>query len=288
MYLIYFFVLLSACSFLENNEQINEFTLLDNGENFVFTFTSIPFPTPENGENYMDDKLNKLEILNKNCELPCWWGIEPGKTKWAQTQELIYPIIISEGDYQPRIIKNKNQLDETIYVFFINVSENIWPFQKYGVPYYQAYQISDQSQDITFMRTHIGLNDNNFSIPDILTEFGRPEDIFIGHWILSPHFYTYIEIYYPDYGIMFTYEAETFTAEDGSSNVCFNQGPQVDLWDPSTNISLVQLREFNKNLAILPPSRLNHLSIIESSIDLSVDEFYFRFKDYPENVCIII
>ena len=47
--------------------------------------TPTPFPTLE-PEEKLDFILEMLET-NGGCQLPCWWGVTPGETRWEQVEE---------------------------------------------------------------------------------------------------------------------------------------------------------------------------------------------------------
>ncbi|HKZ54631.1 MAG TPA: hypothetical protein VJ123_04055 [Anaerolineales bacterium] len=56
----------------------------------ISTPTSMPVPTltPQEREVYVSELLK----TNADCQLPCWWGIIPSKTTWAETEQFIRSI----------------------------------------------------------------------------------------------------------------------------------------------------------------------------------------------------
>jgi len=59
------------------------------------TLTWTPLPTLSAYER--DAKIQELLKSNGGCELPCWWGIKPGKTSWPEALHFLTPIIIEIG-----------------------------------------------------------------------------------------------------------------------------------------------------------------------------------------------
>jgi hypothetical protein len=50
-----------------------------------------PSPTPDILQTAMENPPSITELLKTNlgCKLPCWWGIMPGKTTWAETKQFL-------------------------------------------------------------------------------------------------------------------------------------------------------------------------------------------------------
>lgn len=61
------------------------------------TVTIEPMPTPLPTLNSREASLavQKLLLENGNCQLPCWWGIVPGKTSWENTRKFLSPFASS-------------------------------------------------------------------------------------------------------------------------------------------------------------------------------------------------
>jgi hypothetical protein len=64
----------------------------------VYTRTPTPFPTLTVQEISLFKK-NALLPDGKDCRLPCWWGIIPGKSTLSQLQELLRPLNLWEPAY---------------------------------------------------------------------------------------------------------------------------------------------------------------------------------------------
>ena len=56
-----------------------------------------PIPTLAIAEQ--EDYLLKLLSENENCDLPCWWTIEPGTTIWQDAVKIFGPLGYGEGLY---------------------------------------------------------------------------------------------------------------------------------------------------------------------------------------------
>ncbi len=51
------------------------------------TKTLTPFPPLATEE--LENKIFELLRTNNGCELPCWWGITPGETRWEDAERLL-------------------------------------------------------------------------------------------------------------------------------------------------------------------------------------------------------
>ena len=63
-----------------------------NTPTLIPTITWTPLPTLSAEEKHA--KIQELLETNNGCNLPCWWGIIPGKTTWAETIHFLTPIIV--------------------------------------------------------------------------------------------------------------------------------------------------------------------------------------------------
>lgn len=54
----------------------------------TFRVTTTPRPTLEAKER--EDFLQDLMNSNGGCQLPCWWGVTPGKTTWQEAEQLFH------------------------------------------------------------------------------------------------------------------------------------------------------------------------------------------------------
>jgi hypothetical protein len=110
-------------------------------------------------------RISELFHTNANCQLPCWWGITPGQTKWADAQRILFPL-------SRRIDSTTNKDNEEIVFLRFPISSN----DTTGIEH--VYTIKgDVVQAI-----QIRLNDlSPFSEPkDILREFGVPDEVYLG------------------------------------------------------------------------------------------------------------
>ena len=62
-------------------------TLLSSLYTIPATNNLTPFPPLATEE--LENKIFELLRMNNGCELPCWWGITPGETQWADARRLL-------------------------------------------------------------------------------------------------------------------------------------------------------------------------------------------------------
>jgi len=105
--------------------------------------------------------INELLRTNGGCDLPCWWGIQPGVTTWDETKNLLadlplYRITLAK--------KNKNAF---IVAFREPIIRGLGPLS-------QFYQ-TDNGR-VTIIETQ--LNDlEQYELSNILTKYGKPDGI---------------------------------------------------------------------------------------------------------------
>ena len=66
-----------------------------NTPTLIPTLTWTPLPTLSAEAAHA--KIKELLKTNGGCELPCWWGIIPGKTAWPEALHFLTPIIVEVG-----------------------------------------------------------------------------------------------------------------------------------------------------------------------------------------------
>ena len=62
-------------------------TSTDTPTRILATNTRTPFPPLATDE--LENKIFELLRTNNGCELPCWWGITPGETRWEDAERLL-------------------------------------------------------------------------------------------------------------------------------------------------------------------------------------------------------
>lgn len=81
------------------------------------TTTLVPLPTLTAGEQ--ENYVRELLKTNAGCQLPCWWGITPGKTSWGDAERFLRYLGANIG---------QTKLESGIIYYNISVSNNSYGF----------------------------------------------------------------------------------------------------------------------------------------------------------------
>ena len=230
-------------------------------------------PTPlsiEQIDQWILDKINNRE----NCELPCWWGIIPGKTTWDEALSMLRP-------YASKIDIGKPDDVFSAGVYFY------WPPTEVSTNDILDLGFIIKDNVIQTISVH-GLNKVSFlQLPNLLKEYGPPPG---GVWVdgYSGSAFDYgprqvaIHIYYPDSGIFAQYDAPGGEVKNGNLYNCLAYGPLLYLWSPEAGVSY--------NQAIQGLGLDFQFPFLPSRIALGMDEqqFYEAYKNKENNqeVCL--
>lgn len=143
-------------------------------------FPSLPSPIPTTLINLSQVPISTLsteeslrQVLelyetNGNCELPCWWGITPGKTSWLEASQILAPLgTLNEDSFRVHFPKELDPLE---------------------VPLPEGYILGEVATSF-FVENEVirAINVNSrwvkrsseYSLAGILSVWGEPDDIWI-------------------------------------------------------------------------------------------------------------
>jgi hypothetical protein len=231
-----------------------------------------PFPLPENTQE-VQNLILQLSKNNAGCQLPCWWGIIPGKTSWKLTQDnlLPYAIKIMGSDF--------NALPGTkIHTAYFSVPIE---YNSRGI-LIQTYTVkSDQIEMIEVNP----INTPRFFLSALLYEYGMPNRILVRTFkeAREGKLPFYLLLYYPNDGFMAVYRNDA-KLQDGDVISC-PEGIQPDLWlwAKSNSLTLDDIALFNTGY-FTPEERPFYLSI-EDVTEMSIPSFYKYFTTTKDS-CI--
>lgn len=243
--------------------------------------TWTPIPTLPRDEAI--EAMLSLYKDNEGCQLPCWWGIYPGKTTWESARKLLDPI-------RPTTRYVVNSTLDT-YTFYLEVSQDMHPLK---------YVESVLWVKDGFVRA-IALNaswikeDFDYSLSGILRTLGQPEEIWIKvntDTMMDLPFYE-LDLFYPSKGILINSSGEARAVNDIAVTICpkeFRRGkfpPGILLWDPS---HLYSYQEIGSDL--LGGSRdiggESFYLLRKIAFDFNEEDFYNAYKDPTINDCFDI
>jgi len=194
----------------------------------VRPFTRTPGPTlsPEKARQLIDN----AQKTNLGCELPCWWGITPGKTSWDEAQAFFSALNAKIEYWAPHY---------SITVFYPNRQKALLGLEIFP---------SDDGV-VESIRTS-----SSYSMAEVLAKFGRPAQV----WFYSSGVRAYqlppsasLMLLYPKQGLLFydlLEEGEYF--EGGSTiRVCakhlaVHSYPGFYLWAGNTQKTFEQIKGY--------------------------------------------
>lgn len=186
----------------------------------VLVQTRTPFPvntlTALEREKFVRESLSN----SSDCNLPCWWGITPGKTSWQDSETLLRHLGATIKQFQ-------SETGGYNYgVLLRGLPELVFSFYDNGVPNSIVDKIfvsgnkgggQDQREFEIFWES--------YSPKEVMTKYGIPSRILLdtsgtlGNTDMGKHGYT-VWIFYDSLGFMIRYDG--FIADEETFRFCFN------------------------------------------------------------------
>lgn len=246
------------------------------------TETPVLIPTPPGGE--VTDQVLWLFETNNGCQLPCWWGITPGKTTWetaAQFFNTFAPHILAASgseitNYSPVI-----PLPTEVYAEVIEVGND------YSRNMYPIFSVRDGIVVRITTDVSMGVTPPGYLIPYVLstflTNYGKPSEIWL--FTYSSPFEEgdlpfVVVLFYSDLGIAALY-SDNGILQGSVVHGCPQQNPVsiLSLHSPFLGLTFEQLTDdssaFNRDF--LP---------LEETTEMDVVTFYETFKNPDNTICL--
>jgi hypothetical protein len=233
------------------------------------TWTPLPTLPPAEAQALV------LELLETNggCDLPCWWGMTPGKTEWLPSKAFLDSFAI---DIYPKVNPKNTGKYYTFEVPKLFDSDG-----KYNLSIHAIDGIID-----TFNTS------GGITLSEMLSGYGIPKDILIfakSSSSMLPYASYELVLYYPDQGIFAIYEGET--QHGRRLQICQSEfitsypPPYLYLWSPGKNKTFDDIREEIQ----MPRGRYAIYYPLEDLSGMSIEEFYTTYVDpMNANVCFEI
>ncbi len=241
------------------------------------TPTPTTYPTLD-AQGRLNFVLQALKT-NGGCELPCWWGITPGKTTWKEMVDTFAKQGIGffeEGHPNLSYVTKDNHREETIDVTFQRENDLVQ-----GVDIKSAYYhlLAKQEYAETW---------KSYSLDQVLSQHGIPTRVYLeltvgaGDW--SPGMQATYELWlaYADKGITVRYPGELIHDKQGWY-VCptfrSDKGITLKLRAPNTPASIDELEADNP---------FQFAGTLEKLTGMSLQRFYEMFKQSPPPGCLFV
>lgn len=257
--------------------------------NLPATETSAPPPTELTPDPTQQAEVLDLFQHNDSCRLPCWWGMQPGQTRWADVQNFVESL---NGDLVP--FPGGDDLTRHTLAGF-----DLEQYQTYN-----RVEVVERRSVVEWIEASGGgFNGRvdgfhqvwaSYSPGQILREYGRPDRIWVtanccfgrsGIPYLSYSFW----LLYDGLGFMIRYDAYTDAGSDNGNSyqLCpnFKEASndytiylEMSLQSPSSRTPLDQYEEATKD-----PERI--IRPIDVATGLSIGEVYDLFISTSSTAC---
>ena len=257
-------------------------------ENPTFTpaSTKSPFPAPTRTPSWTpiltpegDDAGSKLRYLvetNGGCSLPCYWGIVPGRTTWAEVNALLEPFAISISP--PELSSVSHDLEIQVASFYDPIDQDgYWQTKFY------ADRLGQKQGTIEIMEAPAGR-----ALPDLLTDLGVPDEIWVNieTYPLGEPLYTLV-LYY-DNGVLL-FDTGRYTIDDKRLiRICPTQFLPANvitfwLWDPTVFGTFHDIGALTFPELVVSDDLLHPLSEVS---EMSPSVFFDTYTDPRTTQCI--
>ena len=250
----------------------------------TFSYVAPAYPTLiDSGAKLI---LNRMLNQNGGCQLPCWWGIHPGKTRWDDARITLYSFVgkIEELQYTEELANNETRR-HTIAVIYYQRGEPPQISSPEDDPGYFEIRSVDGIVDSISASQNTTLH---FNLSNLLSEYGRPTGALINTTYASPtgEVPFNLVVYYEEKGIMAFY-TEYAPIINEKIYFCFkNEAPiWLLLWNPSPAKNEQMKEAFLKGLDYWMYDT-GFRSIQDASSSTS-EQFYINFKDASNGSCLV-
>ena len=235
------------------------------------TWTPLPTLTLKQAR----EKINDLNSDNGGCQLPCWWGLIPGKATWNEALQLLAPFTeIKQGESRSFVENGKTHY-VTNYTFY------------YKFPGETASQrlIIDVQDDLVIGFTIFpAKTEHNFTLSQILMYFGKPNQVYVS---AQPDTQTnqllpaIIVLDYGDKGIWASYEFPLSKTGENLKICPDSTGAKLELWNPKIKYSNKMLiAEYVTMITGFDPK------ILENVSKMNIASFYETYKSSGAVPCL--
>jgi uncharacterized cupin superfamily protein len=226
-------------------------------------------PRPTLTENEAKRLVRELLEDNAGCRLPCWWGITPGKTTWAEARHFLegFALYIHEGE--------------------IGAGVQIPLPAPYSDAQYMDHEYSVKNgivDSISIFNFNLA---PNYYLPKFLETYGEPSEIWIrtdrqSEMGLHPFL---VDLFYQDKGILIEYSTGHPLNEVGGKlqncRLTEMDSPFIYLWSPEEQISFDEAKRKFLDTRWLPEPKP-----LLAATGMDIKTFYETFKNPSTDACL--
>ncbi|WP_145962528.1 hypothetical protein [Bellilinea caldifistulae] len=205
--------------------------------------------------------MKELIQTNGGCELPCWWGITPGKTTWKEAYDFLQPLAwLVDIQQMPKVYP------DNLFVYFYFAIDDQPTLMNSRIA---RFSLHKETLSIAWITAR-----QDYDLVSLVKKLGVPAEVWIyitGIPGTGPVVYT-LKIFYPNKGIMITlYDYAELVRRNGEDfvRICkkslINQTGGVVVWSPDEKKEFLDFfREYEETYRYKP---------IEEVLSISPEEF---------------
>lgn len=254
----------------------------------VYTLTTT-FPAIVTDARSSQIVFNLLQ-QNGGCKIPCWWGLEPGKTSWKTALDYFLQL-----GQKPRSWTNISLPQYRIWGAGFDVPE--YDFGVYAMFFVDkngiirliapSAQTSPAPDEIIYGDDFYLKAMRQYRLPAMLKNYGQPEQALLylqqASDPVAPD-YQFI-LFYANAGVLVEYYGQSQEQGDQLRLCPIKTYQEMWLWDPNENLSLedvfvhqamLQTDDLKKHLALFLP--------LKDATGLNISEFTINFQS--DNACL--
>jgi hypothetical protein len=240
---------------------------------FTNTVSETPTPTPTITATWVPPTLNDYSIqtlidTNGNCELPCWWGLVPGKTTKEQVVSFFDQIDINKMESLGQVERNNPDgvevlMEEIVITYNLPGGNGIGNLILVFWDNVLVYIAVDEDTAIY-----------RYQLESTLNKLGKPDEVFlytvIGPGKANPYILLLI---YKNKNTIFSFGSEAYKGEENIRICIEHDGPVLIMWEDEFGV-LERLNDI-----FYGPDPGTEYPSIENVTNISVDGFYEQFTD---------
>lgn len=265
----------------------------------VATDTPTTLPTLTMISSLPEDEARTriLELLSNNggCQLPCLWGITPGKSLYQEARTILLPLnnisnsthlyASSPDDIAPAYTEGDLML--RTFIAYLYADDGIVKSIAFQSRELKKITTPDNGNELdpVFDSSVFGERMDFYMLHGILTAQGFPESVMLGTVANIPSREPaggfHILLLYPEQGILIDYETEMHKTGSYISGCPANAHVEMDLYPPGNTDAFFASLEKTDAWAV----KKKWYKPLEEATSMSMAEFYETFRE-PNTRCI--
>ena len=270
------------------------------GEAFQRTYDEI-LVAPEGNRLWPQAETDILvSMLNsdQDCDVPCWWGITPGKTGWESVQEHFLSLGKSIAIYS----------DNTLNLGGVRRVALFGRHDPFPFEYMLEHEIYEHGGIVsligartqTFADQPMGelLQDwTRYTTYHILARYGIPSEVMLHYWSDDPDSPYTVGLIYEHDGFLVEYEGQVKllpednfenSVQDGQAVICLDEDhiSGINVWVRSPWGSTAMSEVF-KQLGGTFPKYFYSTPTLEEATGMSLGVFYEKFLEPRPEICLV-